>query len=92
VIFPLLTQPFFFQMTTHRVKSLPLKPTDGKPLQVPYDFFPEFKPQQLGVEFRLIVNDAVSNPAQDHRCKNLLTHIYDSKRARNTISTLTLEQ
>lgn len=48
------------RMTTTRFKSLPLKPTDGKPLQVPFDFFPEFKPQQLGVEFRLMVNDAVS--------------------------------
>ncbi|UZJ53043.1 hypothetical protein CBS101457_002363 [Exobasidium rhododendri] len=45
-------------MTTTRFKSLPLKPTDGKPVQVPFDFFPEFKPQQLGVEFRLVVNDA----------------------------------
>lgn len=44
-------------MTETKYKSLPIKPVDGKPLQVPYDFYPEFKPQELGVEFRLIVND-----------------------------------
>lgn len=58
------------QMTTTKFKSLPLKPTDGKPLQVPFDFFPEFKPQQLGVEFRMTVNDAVSGNV-DRSCKAL---------------------
>lgn len=48
-------------MTATKYKSLPLKPKDGKPLQVPFDFFPEFKPQEVGVEFRLIVNDQQTN-------------------------------
>lgn len=45
-------------MTNTKYKSLPVKKTDGQPLQVPFDFFPEFKPQQIGVEFRLLVKDA----------------------------------
>lgn len=66
-------------MTTTKYKSLPLKPTDGKPLQVPYDFYPEFKPQQLGVEFRLIVNDAVSELLQSGRIKgNKVSHCISS--------------
>lgn len=52
---------YSLQMTTTKYKSLPVKTTDGKPLQVPYDFFPEFKPQQVGIEFRLIVNDQQTN-------------------------------
>jgi hypothetical protein len=50
----------FEQMTMMPYASFPLKPKDGKPLQVPYDFYPEFKPQSIGVEFRLTVKDSVS--------------------------------
>lgn len=45
-------------MTVTKYKSLPIKSSSaGQPLQVPFDFYPEFKPQDVGVEFRLIVND-----------------------------------
>ncbi|PWN35531.1 uncharacterized protein FA14DRAFT_160634 [Meira miltonrushii] len=44
-------------MTSTKFKSLPLKPTNGQPLQVPFDFYPEFKPQEVGVEFRILVKD-----------------------------------
>lgn len=44
-------------MTTHPYKSLSLRSVAGKPLEVPYQFFPEFRPQNMGVEFRLIVAD-----------------------------------
>ena len=83
------------QMTTTKFKSLPLKPTDGKPLQVPFDFFPEFKPQQLGVEFRMTVNDAVSgNVDRSFKALQLAPDSLSplSKRERSTTSMLTRAQ
>lgn len=53
-------QTAYMQMTTTPVKSLAITGPLSKPLQVPYDFQPEFKPQDIGVEFRLLVNDGVS--------------------------------
>lgn len=35
--------------------------TDGRPLQLPYDIFSEFKPQKLDVEFRASVTDVSSS-------------------------------
>lgn len=39
------------------LKSMPVHNVGGQPMQVPYDFYPEFKPQKLGVEFRAKVRD-----------------------------------
>lgn len=45
-------------MTTTTFKTeKKFKTLSGKPLEVPFDFYPEFKPQDLGVEFRLVVRD-----------------------------------
>ncbi|EPQ30339.1 uncharacterized protein PFL1_01865 [Pseudozyma flocculosa PF-1] len=44
-------------MTTTAFKSRPLRSVGGKPVQIPFDFVPEFKPQEMGVEFSLLVND-----------------------------------
>ncbi|PWN51086.1 hypothetical protein IE53DRAFT_386578 [Violaceomyces palustris] len=44
-------------MTTTTYKNRPLRSVGGKPVQVPFKFVPEFKPQEMGVEFRIIVND-----------------------------------
>lgn len=45
-------------MTTTTFKNdLRLKTLSGKPLEVPFDFWPEFKPQDMGVEFRLLLRD-----------------------------------
>lgn len=44
-------------MTTTPYKSLALRSVGGRPLEVPFDFYPEFKPQSFGVEFRLLIND-----------------------------------
>ncbi|KAN0064732.1 hypothetical protein ACQY0O_001787 [Thecaphora frezii] len=44
-------------MTTATFKSRPLRTVGGKPVQIPFDFVPEFKPQHMGVEFSLIIND-----------------------------------
>ncbi|PWN44344.1 hypothetical protein IE81DRAFT_321501 [Ceraceosorus guamensis] len=44
-------------LTITPIKDLPITTGLGKPLQVPFDFSPEFKPQDLGIEFRLIVRD-----------------------------------
>lgn len=44
-------------MTTTPYKALSLRSVGGRPLEVPFDFYPEFKPQTFGVEFRLIIND-----------------------------------
>lgn len=44
-------------MTTTPYKSLKLRTLSGRPLEVPFDFYPEFKPQSLGVEFRLLISD-----------------------------------
>lgn len=44
-------------MTTQPVKSIPLASVGGQPLQVPFDFWSEFRPQQLDVEFRFNVRD-----------------------------------
>lgn len=45
------------QMTVTPYKSLSLRSVSGKPLEVPFDFYPEFKPQTLGIDFRLLVVD-----------------------------------
>lgn len=47
-------------MTNTKYKSIPLRMVGGKPIQVPYDFYSEFKPQPMDVEFRLLVTDGVS--------------------------------
>ncbi|WFD36851.1 hypothetical protein MCUN1_003741 [Malassezia cuniculi] len=44
-------------MTTLPVKSLPLTAVGGQPIQIPFDFWSEFRPQQLDVEFRFNVRD-----------------------------------
>lgn len=44
-------------MTTTKLKSVPVRSVNGQPLQIPYDFYSEFKPQQLDVEFRFKVLD-----------------------------------
>lgn len=44
-------------MTTSAFKSRPLRSVGGRPVQIPYNFVPEFKPQELGVEFSLLIND-----------------------------------
>ena len=44
-------------MTTTTFKSRPLRSVGGRPVQIPFNFVPEFKPQELGVEFSLLVND-----------------------------------
>ena len=44
-------------MTTTTFKSRPLRTVGGRPVQIPFDFVPEFKPQELAVEFILVVND-----------------------------------
>lgn len=44
-------------MTTTTFKSRPLRSVGGRPVQIPFDFVPEFKPQDLPVEFSLLVND-----------------------------------
>ncbi|SJX62853.1 uncharacterized protein SRS1_13680 [Sporisorium reilianum f. sp. reilianum] len=44
-------------MTTTTFKSRPLRSVGGRPVQIPFDFVPEFKPQELAVEFSLLVND-----------------------------------
>ncbi|CAO1625054.1 unnamed protein product [Sympodiomycopsis kandeliae] len=44
-------------MTTAPYKNLSLRSVGGKPLEVPFDFYPEFKPQSFGVEFRLLIHD-----------------------------------
>ncbi|TKY85747.1 hypothetical protein EX895_005287 [Sporisorium graminicola] len=44
-------------MTTTTFKSRPLRSVGGRPVQIPFDFVPEFKPQELSVEFSLLVND-----------------------------------
>lgn len=44
-------------MTTTSFKSRPLRSVGGRPVQIPFDFVPEFKPQELSVEFSLLVND-----------------------------------
>ncbi|ETS64795.1 hypothetical protein PaG_00760 [Moesziomyces aphidis] len=44
-------------MTTTTFKSRPLRTVGGRPVQIPFDFVPEFKPQELSVEFSLLVND-----------------------------------
>lgn len=44
-------------MTTSAFKSRPLRSVGGRPVQIPYNFVPEFKPQELSVEFSLLVND-----------------------------------
>lgn len=46
-------------MTTSTFKSRPLRSVGGKAVQIPFDFVPEFKPQELSVEFSLLVNDEV---------------------------------
>lgn len=48
------------QLTTTPIKDLQITTGLGKPLQVPFDFSPEFKPQDLGIEFRLIIRDEVN--------------------------------
>lgn len=44
-------------MTTTTFKSRPLRSVGGRAVQIPFDFVPEFKPQELSVEFSLLVND-----------------------------------
>lgn len=44
-------------MTTTTFKSRPLRSVGGRAVQIPFDFVPEFKPQELLVEFSLLVND-----------------------------------
>lgn len=44
-------------MTTSAFKSRPLRSVGGRPVQIPYNFVPEFKPQELSVEFSLLIND-----------------------------------
>lgn len=44
-------------MTVTPYKSLSLRTVGGRPLEVPYDFYPEFKPQTMGVDFYLKVLD-----------------------------------
>lgn len=44
-------------MTATRIKNVPITNVGGQPLQVPYDFYSEFKPQSLDVEFRVKVLD-----------------------------------
>ena len=44
-------------MTTTSFKSRPLRTVFGKAPHLPFDFVPEFKPQELEVEFSLLVND-----------------------------------
>ncbi|WFD44719.1 hypothetical protein MPSI1_003389 [Malassezia psittaci] len=44
-------------MTATKVKSVPITNVGGQPLQVPFDFYSEFKPQSLDVEFFLKVMD-----------------------------------
>ncbi|SNX84350.1 uncharacterized protein MEPE_03059 [Melanopsichium pennsylvanicum] len=44
-------------MTTTTFKSRPLRSVGGRPVQIPFDFVPEFRPQELSVEFSLLVND-----------------------------------
>ncbi|KAJ9479134.1 hypothetical protein PHBOTO_002621 [Pseudozyma hubeiensis] len=45
-------------MTTTSFKSpRPLRTIFGRPPHIPFDFVPEFKPQELEVEFSLLVND-----------------------------------
>ncbi|CAO1634412.1 unnamed protein product [Parajaminaea phylloscopi] len=38
-------------------KEMSLKTLSGRPLEVPFDFYPEFKPQNMDVEFRLLLKD-----------------------------------
>ncbi|CAD6888785.1 unnamed protein product [Tilletia controversa] len=44
-------------MTTQPFKSLPLPPKRSKPLQVPFDMYPEFKPGDVEIELRVLVTD-----------------------------------
>ncbi|KDN45580.1 hypothetical protein K437DRAFT_256501 [Tilletiaria anomala UBC 951] len=52
-------------MTTTKLKSVPLRMVGGKPVQVPYDFHSEFKPQNMDVEFRLLVADGQTSKAHN---------------------------
>lgn len=44
-------------MTTTKIKSAPIAKVGDQPLQMPFDFYPEFRPQPLHVEFRFKVLD-----------------------------------
>ncbi|KAI3623333.1 hypothetical protein CBS14141_004116 [Malassezia furfur] len=44
-------------MTTTHLKAVPIASAAAHPVQVPFDFYPEFKPQSLDVEFRVKVLD-----------------------------------
>lgn len=58
---PKLAMPSLLsQITKTPYKSVPLRSVGGRPVQIPYDFHAEFKPQEMGIEIRLLVNDGVS--------------------------------
>lgn len=44
-------------MTTTRLRDVTVRQASAQPLQIPYDFYSEFKPQALEVEFRANVVD-----------------------------------
>ncbi|KAE8214665.1 hypothetical protein CF327_g1942 [Tilletia walkeri] len=44
-------------MTTQPFKSLPLPPKRSKPLQVPFNMYPEFKPGDVEIELRVLITD-----------------------------------
>ena len=52
-------------MSTLTLRSLPLHNVGGQPMQLPFDFYPEFKPQDMGVEFRMEVRDEQTNKVFD---------------------------
>lgn len=48
-------------MTTTKLRDVTVHQPNGQPLQLPYNFFSEFKPQKLDVEFRASVIDQSSS-------------------------------
>lgn len=44
-------------MTATRLRSVPLRMVGGRPVQLPWDFYAEFRPSPLDVEFWLEVVD-----------------------------------
>ena len=62
-------------MSTLTLRSLPLHNVGGQPMQLPFDFYPEFKPQDMGVEFRMEVRDEQTNKVFDMELYLSLIHI-----------------
>ena len=49
-------------MTTASLKNRPtIRQTGGQPLQIPFDFYSEFKPEKYDVEFRMNVYDQTAS-------------------------------